>query len=337
MDPAALPKVELHLHLDCSLSYAAVAQLDPAVGPAEYQARFVAPAKCASLADFLTRPPQMVALLQTQAALRLAVRDLFDQLARDRVIYAEVRFAPLLHTAGGLLPAAVVAAVERETAACTAETGIAVRLLLCTLRHFTAAQSLETAALAVQFQRTLVAGLDIAGDETLPLAPHAAAFVHAHAHGIPCTAHAGEAREAGGPASVRETLALLGPRRIGHGVRSAEDPALVQALARDGIHLEVCPTCNVQIDLFPTYADHPLDRLYRAGVALNLNTDTRAVTAVTLTEEYARTRWAFGWSATELLATNRMALRAAFAPADLRATLEARLEQAYTAADTTFG
>ncbi len=330
MDTAALPKVELHLHLDCSLSYAAVARLAPAVGPAEYQARFVAPAKCACLADFLTRPPQMVNLLQTEAALRLAVRDLFDQLVRDGLIYAEVRFAPLLHTAAGLAPAAVVAAVERETAACAAETGVAARLLLCTLRHFTAAQSQETAALAALFRGTLVAGLDIAGDETLPLAPHAAAFQYARAHGVPCTAHAGEAREAGGPASVREALALLGPRRIGHGVRSAEDPELVRALARDGVHLEVCPTCNVQIDLFPSYADHPLDRLYRAGVALNLNTDTRAVTAVTLTEEYARTRRTFGWGAAELLATNRMALRAAFAPPDLRAALEARLEEAYT-------
>ncbi|GAB4211811.1 MAG: adenosine deaminase [Roseiflexaceae bacterium] len=333
MDPAALPKVELHLHLDCSLSYAAVAQLDPAVSPAEYQARFVAPAKCASLADFLARPPLMVALLQTEAALRLAVRDLFGQLARDGVIYAEVRFAPLLHTAQGLAPTAVVAAVERETAACAAETGIAVRLLLCTLRHFTAAQSLETAALAVQFAGTLVAGLDIAGDETLPLAPHIAAFQHAHAHAVPCTAHAGEAREAGGPASVRETLAHLLPRRIGHGVRSAEDPALVQALARDGIHLEICPTCNVQIDLFPTYADHPLDRLYRAGVALNLNTDTRGVNQITLREEYAQTQAVFGWGLTDLLATNRMALRAAFAPPEQRAALDARLVQAYSAAE----
>lgn len=106
MNLAALPKVELHLHLDCSLSYAAVAQLDPSVTEADYRARFVAPQKCASLADFLTCPPRMVALMQSEAALRLAVRDLFAQLARDHVIYAEVRYAPLLHTAGGLTAAA---------------------------------------------------------------------------------------------------------------------------------------------------------------------------------------------------------------------------------------
>lgn len=329
MNLAALPKVELHLHLDCSLSYAAVAQLDPSVTEADYRARFVAPQKCASLADFLTRPPRMVALMQREAALRLAVRDLFAQLARDQVIYAEVRYAPLLHTAGGLTAAAVVDTVETETAACCAATGIMARLLLCTLRHFSAAQSLATAALARQFAGTLVAGLDIAGDETLPLAPHVAAFADARAHGVACTAHAGEAREAGGPASLRETLALLQPLRIGHGVRSAEDDALVQELASSGVHLEVCPTCNVQIDLFDGYGDHPVDRLYRAGVALNLNTDTRAITDVTLTDEYERMRAHFGWGAPELLATNRMAIRAAFAPPEVRAAIEARLERAY--------
>lgn len=329
MNLTQLPKVELHLHLDCSLSYAAVAQLDPTISEATYQAQFVAPNKCVSLADYLTRPPRMVALLQSEAALRLAVRDLFAQLARDNVVYAEVRYAPLLHTAEGLAPAAVVHAVETEMAACSEATGIAARLLLCTLRHFTEAQSLETAALAARFRGTLVAGLDIAGDETLPLAPHVAAFDYAHAHGVACTAHAGEAREAGGPASMRETLTLLRPRRIGHGVRSAEDDALVRELAAGGVHLEVCPTCNVQIDLFDAYPDHPVDRLYRAGVALNLNTDTRAISNVTLTEEYERVGRHFGWGAAELLTTNRMAIRAAFAPSSVQAAVEERLEQGY--------
>lgn len=328
---AALPKVELHLHLDCSLSYEAVAQLDPAVSRAAYQAHFVIPEKCASLADYLTRPPRMVALMQTEAALRLSVRDLFTQLERDRVIYAEIRFAPFLHTAQELTPAAIIHAVESETAACCAASGIEARIILCTLRHFSATQSLETARLAAQFQGTLVAGLDIAGDETFPLAPHVAAFDLARARQVARTAHAGEAREAGGPASIRETLALLRPSRIGHGVRCAEDQTLVEELAHDGVHLEICPTCNVQIDLFPTYADHPIDRLYRAGVALNLNTDTRGVNAITLTEEYERMRRHFDWGAAELLEANRMGLHAAFISPETRAALEQRLAREYAA------
>ena len=102
--PNAMPKVELHLHLDCCLSYTCVHQLDPAVDLAAYRSEFVVQGKCASLADYLERPKRMVALMQSPPALRLAVDDLFEQLVRDGVIYAELRFAPLLHTEGGMSP-----------------------------------------------------------------------------------------------------------------------------------------------------------------------------------------------------------------------------------------
>src|SRR5882757_11387375 len=107
-----LPKVELHLHLDCSLSYKVVARLDPAVTRPDFDRDFIAPAKCTSLADFLTRAPRGFRLMQTESALRMVVEDLFEQLQADSVLYAEIRFAPLLHVAGGLTPPQVVAAVE---------------------------------------------------------------------------------------------------------------------------------------------------------------------------------------------------------------------------------
>ena len=113
-----LPKVELHLHLDCSLSYAAVAKLDDSVSLEEYHREFIAPRRCTSLADFLTRAPRGFQLMQDEAALALVVEDVFEQLARDRVIYAEIRFAPLLHLERGLPPWKVVEAVDRATEAC---------------------------------------------------------------------------------------------------------------------------------------------------------------------------------------------------------------------------
>jgi len=87
--PDRFPKVELHLHLDCSLSYSLVSRLDPSITPARYEAEFVAPAKCGGLAEFLTRAPRQVDLMQTGEALRLAVEDLFEQLAKDAVLYVE--------------------------------------------------------------------------------------------------------------------------------------------------------------------------------------------------------------------------------------------------------
>jgi adenosine deaminase len=319
-----LRKVELHLHLDCSLSYAAVTRLDPSISRAQFDAEFVAPPVCASLADFLTRAPRGFRLMQTEDALRLAVEDLFEQLAADGVIYAEIRFAPLLHLLRGLTPEQVVRTVDRATEACTRSTGIEARVLLCTLRHFTAAQSLATAKLVEQFAGSRVAGLDIAGDEAVFLLdPHIDAFHYARDCGLNRTAHAGEAS---GAASVWQTLEELEPTRIGHGVRSIEDGALVEQLRRDRIHLEVCPSSNVQTRSVASYRGHPVERLRQAGVSLSISTDARTITNVTLEQEYARLREHLGWSDECFDSCNREALRAAFIDEPTRARLLSRLD-----------
>src|SRR6266536_888543 len=184
MEPAG--KVELHLHMDCAASYAAVAALAPGTSFADYRRDFVGAPKAASLVDLLRRPRRIVALMQDARGLRVITEDLFDQLARDGVVYAELRFAPFQHTEAGMRVEEVVAEDE--------------------------------------------AGY--------PLDAHEPAFRYAIEHGLPRTAHAGESA---GPASVWETLRRLEPSRIGHGVRSIEDPALVAHLKERGTHLEVCP------------------------------------------------------------------------------------------------
>lgn len=317
------PKVELHLHLDCAASYAAVAALAPGTAFAEYRRDFVGPAKAADLADLLTRPRRIVALMQDRRGLRVITEDLFDQLARDGVVYAELRFAPHQHTDGGMRVEEVVAEVEQCTAAAAAATGIDARLLLCTLRHFSPSQSMRTAELVREFEGSLVAGLDIAGDEAgFPLDSHEAAFRYAMEHGLYRTAHAGESS---GPASVWETLRRLQPSRIGHGVRSVEDPALVEHLERQGIHLEVCPSSNVMIDLVERYEDHPVDRLYRSGVPLSISTDVRTMVSTTLSGEYERLRRTFGWQEDDFRRCNQAALAAAFAPEEVKRRVAARL------------
>jgi adenosine deaminase len=316
-------KVELHLHLDCAASFAAVRALSPQTTFAEYRRDFVVPANCASLADFLTRPPRVVALMQSPHALKLVAEDLFDQLARDGVVYAEVRFAPFLHTEGGMRVEQVVAEVERAAAAAAAATGIEARLILCTLRHFSANQSRRTAELVREFGGSLVAGLDLAGDEAgFPLDAHEGAFRYAVEQGLARTAHAGEAS---GPASVWETLRRLQPTRLGHGVRSIEDAALVRHLKERGIHLEVCPSSNVVTSVVEKYEDHPVDRLHRAGVALSISTDARAMLDLTLSLEYERIRGCFGWGEEDFLRCNRAALAAAFAPEDVKRRVAVRL------------
>jgi len=327
MDWKRLPKVELHLHLDCSPSYAVVSQLDPSITLDDYRTTFVAPAKCVNLADCLTRADQGVALMQTEEQLRLVTLDIFEQLLIDNVIYAEIRFAPLLHTEKGLSPHQVVASVNSTTEEAIRNTGIEARLILCTLRHFSSQQSLQTVHLVEDFRGTCVAGFDLAADEAgYPIDAHIPAFQSAFDKGIPCTAHAGEA---GGPESVWETLEYFHPSRLGHGVRSIEDPLLLDHLREHQVHLEVCPTCNIQIDIYPTYLDHPIDRLFRAGISIGVNTDTRTMTNITLNQEYEKLSRTFGWEAQDFYRCNLNALEAAFLPDEVRAGLLTRLTNGY--------
>jgi adenosine deaminase len=315
-----LPKVELHTHLDGALSFAAARRLRPALTAEEYEATFVAPPRCRGLLELFPPFEQMLALEQSEEGLRAATADLVEQLAADGVVYAEVRFAPLLHLAAGLDADAVVRVVAEELSRAARERGLEARLLLCTLRQFTAAQSAETARLVLAHAAGgVVVGLDLAGDEAgFSLDPHVEAFARVRAAGLPCTAHAGEAA---GAASVGETLDRLRPRRIGHGVRAIEDAATADRLRDQGIHLEVCPSSNVQIGLFPSVAGHPLAELRGRGLSVGINTDGRAVSRLTLSLEYQRVADGHGWDEADFRACNRAALEAAFVGGNVKQRL----------------
>ena len=322
-----LPKIELHLHLDCSLSYAVVEQIDPSISFENYRESFVAPPKCTDLADYISRAVRGFELMQTREQLRLVTLDLFDQLQNDNVIYAEIRFAPLLHIAKGLRPDEVVQAVNDAVGEGIIKTGVEAGLILCTLRHYTAEQSRETVNLVERFAGTKVVGFDIAGDEAgFPISNHIEAYRYATTHGIRCTAHAGEAR---GADSVWETLEILRPSRIGHGVRSVEDQSLLKKLVADNIHLEVCPTSNVQTNTVDTIRDHPADRIFRAGVSMSVNTDARTITPVTLSDEYAVLDSTFGWNKSHFRTCNLEAIKHAFASDELKEILRSKILEAY--------
>lgn len=326
-----LPKIELHLHLDCSLSYQGVRRLRPSTTLEEFQRDFLAPARCVNLAEFLSRVPRLIRLLQSEEALAALVEDVFEQLERDAVIYAELRFAPMLHTAGGLPPERVVDIIDSAVDIMSRRTAIEARLILCTLRHFSERDSLATAALVRQFRQRRVVALDLAGDEAgYSLRPHIAAYRYADDHGLKTTAHAGEAS---GPASVWETVRELRPARIGHGVRSVEDQVLVDHLRRTGVHLEVCPSSNVQlVESVRGWDHHPVERLRMAGVSLSISTDCRTFTPTTLSREYELLREHFGWTHDVFRAANEAALHHAFTDEFTKAQLLTRINKAWAVA-----
>ncbi len=327
MDYSRLPKIELHLHLDCSLSYDVVKQLKPEIPFEEYQKSFVAPPKCTDLADYITRAIKGFELMQTTEQLRLVTLDLFQQLKNDNVIYAEIRFAPLQHIYQGLTPAEVVQVVNEAVEEGIQETGVEAGVILCTLRHYSKAQSMETVYLVEQFKGTHVVGFDIAADEAgFPIDNHIEAFHFAHEAEIPCTAHAGEAK---GADSVWETLTHFHPSRIGHGVRSIEDDHLIEFLKEENIHLEVCPTSNVQTNVVDTIQDHPANKLYQKGVSISINTDARTISNVTLTSEYETLEKVFNWEAAHFLKCNLEAVDHAFISNEKKSLLRDRILRGY--------
>ncbi|MBA4851371.1 adenosine deaminase [Emticicia sp. BO119] len=326
-DYARLPKVELHLHLDCSLSYEVVNQIAPEISYTDYQQSFIAPPKCSNLADYIKRAMKSLEIMQTREQLRLVTLDLMQRLKKDNVLYAEIRFAPLLHTEKGLAPDEVVRAVDEAVKEGTALTGVEAGIILCTLRHYTAQQSMQTVKLVEAFRGTNVAGFDIAADEAgYPIDNHVEAFVYAREKQLNVTAHAGEAK---GPESVWETLKHLRPSRIGHGVRSIEDPELIQFLKKEDIHLEICPTSNVQTNVIDNIAQHPADKIYKSGVSMSINTDARAISNVTLSDEYQTLERLFGWRKDDFLHCNLEALKHAFIPEEKKIQLRKKLLAGY--------
>lgn len=320
---AQLPKVELHLHLDCSLSYKVVKMLDPNISFEAYQESFIAPPKCADLADYISRAVKGFELMQTPEALRLVTLDLFEQLQADHVVYAEIRFAPLLHLEKGLSPQTVVEIVNDAVVEGIQKTGIEVGIILCTLRHYSAAQSMETVLLVEQFRGTQIVGFDIAADEAgFPIDNHTSAFAYAQEKGLNITAHAGEAK---GAESVWETLTHFHPSRIGHGVRSIEDPHLLDHLIQKNIHLEVCPTSNVQTNVVENIDSHPVDKLYRSGVSLSINTDARTISNVNLSSEYKTLQSHFNWDTAHFLTCNLAAIEHAFTSPEKKAEIRSKL------------
>ena len=310
------------------MSFEVVHELNPLISRQEFNARFKAPDKCKNLVDYLKRPVRQVELMQSEKELTLTTKDLVKQLEADNIIYAEIRFAPLLHTQGGLSADQVVETVNQAITKATASSPVTINLILCTLRHFSEEQSLQTAELVKQFSNTHVVALDLAGDEAgYPIENHISAFQFALNNGLNRTAHTGEAA---GPESVRETIDLLQPTRLGHGVRSLENPALIDLIEEKDLHFEVCPTSNIQTDVFKKYKNHNIDTLFNEGLSVGINTDGKSVSNVTLSQEYEKLSQTFGWDKEHFLKCNLNALEAAFLDEEKKAPLKEKLLKSYS-------
>ena len=326
----AMPKAELHLHLDGSLRVDTALEIARTRGIVAHRtfagmrADLVGPVQATDQAELLRAFDLPIALLQDAEALERVAADLVQDKAFDHVRYAEIRWAPLLHTEGGLDGRQVVEAVSRGAFTAARRYRIEIRLIATLLRSHEPEANLA-------FVRDLEArgipwglvAVDLAGGEALFPDPelHRAAIDLAREIGLHVTLHAGEW---GGAAQVRRALALR-PDRIAHGPLAIDDPDLVRELIARGTWLDLCPTSNVQAGVVATLADHPLARLLRAGVPVTLSTDDPTVSDLTLSDEYVRAVEHIGITVPELWALDLASIEAAFCDEPTRDRLRAEI------------
>ena len=274
---AALPKTDLHVHLDGSLRMATFLELAPAAGldttggEEAVRRRYFPAAREASMHEFLSHFDHTVAVLQSAEALERVARELAEDFAADGVWYVEVRFCPLLHTRQGLPADEAIAAVRRGLDAAAGQAGIRAGIIVTGIRTIAPEHSLELARLAVAWKGRGVVAFDLAGaEEDNPPRRHREAFYHCLNNNQNVTIHAGEGF---GPASIHQALHDCGANRIGLGTRLEEDPDLLAFVADNRIPLEVCLSSNLQSGVTADLADHPFRNYLKQGLRVCLNTD----------------------------------------------------------------
>lgn len=286
----ALPKAELHCHLDGSLRPQTLIELGREFGIAmpawhpDALADFMMVRDARHLEDYLQRFAITLSVLQHADALERVSYELVEDAARDGVRYIEIRYAPVLNVRHGLSLGEAVEAPLRGIERAQREYGTLGRVIICALRHLSPDISLELARLAAAYRGRGVVGFDLAGAELgNPARAHAAAFDYARRHDLALTVHAGEGA---GADSVREAVFDCYAERLGHATHLVDDETLSEYVNDHRIALEICLTSNVQTHAVASYEEHPLRAYHDRGMNVVLNTDNRLMSGTTLTDEY---------------------------------------------------
>ncbi len=287
----ALPKTDLHVHLDGSLRLSTVRELS-AYHHLDYnfqtdedvRAVCQVPDDCQSLVDYLRVFDITLKLMQEKSELTRIAYELAEDAHRENVRYMEVRYSPLLHTQKGLQYDEIVEAVQEGLDHARRQFGVRCGQIICGMRHIEPQSSLELAELAVRWKGRGVVGFDLAGAERdYPAKHHLAAFYHCLNNNVNITIHAGEAF---GAPSIHQALHYCRAHRIGHGTHLNEDPDLMQWVNDRRIPVEICLASNLQTKAIPDYQSHPIRKFMEDGLRVTLNTDNRLVSGTTVTNEY---------------------------------------------------
>jgi adenosine deaminase len=323
-----MPKAELHVHLEGSIRPATLLRLARRHGielPARDEAGLRDWFRFRDFEHFVEIYLTVSRCLRDGDDFHALTLDFLAEQARQNVVYTEAHFTISTHVAHGVDADEAARALAEAAAEGERRFGVQLRLIPDVVRNVGVEAADATLEWALAHRGDGVVALGLSGSEDrFPNEPYREHFAEAERQGLHRVAHAGEHA---GPESVRSALEVARAERIGHGVRSTEDPELVSELARRGVPLEVCPTSNVCLGVYPSLADHPFERLRRAGVAVTVNSDDPPFFNTTLTGEYAALAATFGYGADELAGLSLAAVRHAFLADDERRALEERFRR----------
>jgi adenosine deaminase len=285
----ALPKTDLHCHLDGSLRLSTLWDLSRARGvdlgvatQDELRTRLT-PKAGADLGAYIETFESTLAVMQDEEALRRIAYELVEDVADENVRYLEVRFSPILHQRSGLPVERVVESVVEGLQKGQRDFGVVSGVIICGIRTNKPETSLRLAQLAIDYRNHGVVGFDLAGEEKdYPAKEHLKAFQLILKNNVNVTVHAGEAF---GPGSIHQALHYCGAHRIGHGTRLREDPDLLEYVNDHRIPLEMCITSNVQTGSISSLGDHPFRAYFDRELRVTINTDNRLISNTTVSDE----------------------------------------------------
>lgn len=302
-----LPKVELHCHLDGSLSQEFI---EKRLGRTVCQEELSVADDCTSLAEYLEKFDLPGKCLMDEEGLEEAGYDVLKGMSKENVCYAEIRFAPLLSETEQMNSAKVIEAVLKGLERGREEFGIEFGLIACAMRHHSEEENSRMIKTAREYLGHGICAADLAGAEAAyPMTEFMNLFENTRKMEMPFTIHAGEC---GSVANITDAVAV-GAKRIGHGIAMRGNAQLQRELAGKNIGIEMCPISNLQTKAVQSTSDYPIREFLDAGVKVTINTDNRTVSNTTLTKELEFVQKTYGIRDEEVLLLMKNAVDAAFA------------------------
>lgn len=297
-----LKKIELHLHLDGSVRVSTIEEL---LGKNNLEKELVVDENTKSLTDYLKKFDLPIKVMQSKENLIRISKELCQDLIKDNVIYAEIRFAPNFHTKEGLSLDAVVSSVLLGLN----NRNIKTNLILCMMRGDSYENNKNIIDLAIKYRNKGVCGIDLAGDEAkYPTSLYKDLFSYALENNLNITIHAGEA------GTSKEVIDAVnyGAKRIGHGIKIINDKKAIKLVKENQIPLEICPTSNIQTCNVSSIKQHPIKKLFDKDILVTINTDNRTVSNTNLNKEYKLLEKYLNFTKEDFIKTNLIAIKNSF-------------------------